>query len=179
MLIKKVRCKILFRNNNTFTFSRLLLCFQVARYIAWENRRHLISQRHHWFLRQIDVCKMCAELPYWYYRNLGSASDWLMQISHAAWPIRSTAQIFISMEFLWSFCRRHFPGKPVVVSQNVGCFLRLLGICIQWAKQEIEQKWNFSWLYFPFVSSENTCGLCSQKLGKSWPPASSVTALFE
>ena len=98
MLIKKVRCKILFRNNNTFTFSRLLLCFQVAGYIAWENRRHLISQRHHWFLRQIDVCKMCAELPYWYYRNLGSASDWLMQISHAAWPIRNTTQTINSMD---------------------------------------------------------------------------------
>ena len=32
----------------------------------------------------------------------------------------------ISMEFLRSFLRRHFAGKPVVVSPNVGCFLRLL-----------------------------------------------------
>ena len=30
----------------------------------------------------------------------------------------------ISMEFLQSFPRRHFAGKPVVVSRNVGCFLR-------------------------------------------------------
>ena len=28
------------------------------------------------------------------------------------------------MEFLRSFLRRHFVGKPVVVSLNVGCFLR-------------------------------------------------------
>ena len=30
------------------------------------------------------------------------------------------------MEFLYSFLRRHFAGKPVVASRNVGCFLRLL-----------------------------------------------------
>ena len=30
------------------------------------------------------------------------------------------------MEFLRSFLRRHFAGKPLVASRNVGCFLRLL-----------------------------------------------------
>ena len=30
------------------------------------------------------------------------------------------------MEFLYSFLRRHFAGKPVMASRNVGCFLRLL-----------------------------------------------------
>ena len=30
------------------------------------------------------------------------------------------------MEFLHSFLRRHFAGKPVVTSRNVGCFLGLL-----------------------------------------------------
>ena len=29
------------------------------------------------------------------------------------------------MEFLQSFLRRHFAGESVVVSRNVGCFLRL------------------------------------------------------
>ena len=29
------------------------------------------------------------------------------------------------MEFLRSFLRRHFAGKPVVASQNIGSFLRL------------------------------------------------------
>ena len=31
----------------------------------------------------------------------------------------------MSMEFLCSFLRHHFAGKPVVVSCNVGCFLKL------------------------------------------------------
>ena len=31
----------------------------------------------------------------------------------------------ISMEFVFSFVGRHFAGKPVVVPQNVGCFLEL------------------------------------------------------
>ena len=30
------------------------------------------------------------------------------------------------MEFVYSFLRRHFAGKPVVASRSVGCFLRLL-----------------------------------------------------
>ena len=30
------------------------------------------------------------------------------------------------MEFLRSFLRRHFVGKPVVSSRNVGCFVRLV-----------------------------------------------------
>ena len=29
------------------------------------------------------------------------------------------------MEFVRSFLRRHFAGKPVVASRNVSCFLRL------------------------------------------------------
>ena len=41
-------------------------------------------------------------------------------------PIRSTTQMqyshVISMEFLQSFLRHHFAGKPVVASRNVGCF---------------------------------------------------------
>ena len=32
----------------------------------------------------------------------------------------------ISVEFLRIFLRRHFKGKPVVVSRNIGCFLRLV-----------------------------------------------------
>ena len=30
------------------------------------------------------------------------------------------------MEFLYSFLSRHFTGEPVMKSQNVRCFLRLL-----------------------------------------------------
>lgn len=36
-----------------------------------------------------------------------------------------TNQNVISMEFLSSFLRPHFAGKPVVTSRNVGCFLIL------------------------------------------------------
>ena len=32
------------------------------------------------------------------------------------------------MEFLCSFLRRHFEGKPVMASRNVGCSLRLIYI---------------------------------------------------
>ena len=65
--------------------------------------------------------------------DLGSAYDWLNQISHSARPIRSTTMQdlaypdlaewrVISTEFLRSFLRRHL---AVVVSPNVGCFLSL------------------------------------------------------
>ena len=62
--------------------------------------------------------------------NLASASDWLKQISHVAWPIRRTPHIWVAMrhqymEFLRLFLTRHFAEKPVVVSWNVSCFLRL------------------------------------------------------
>ena len=56
--------------------------------------------------------------------GLGSASDWLKQISHAAPPIKSTTHIF-SITFLRSFLGRHFWGKAALTSQNVGCLLRL------------------------------------------------------
>ena len=47
--------------------------------------------------------------------DLGSASDWLKQIFLAAQLIRSTSQIWVEgMEFLCSFFRGHFAGKPVV-----------------------------------------------------------------
>ena len=68
-----------------------------------------------------------TSIQYWWRYYLGSASHWLKQISHAARPIRSTIQIWhvTSMEFLRSYLRRHFAGKPVVPSRNVGWLLRL------------------------------------------------------
>ena len=45
-----------------------------------------------------------------HYPDLGSASDWLNQISHAARPIRSTTQI--------SVVTRHQYGISVLVSQT-------------------------------------------------------------
>ena len=40
-----------------------------------------------------------------HYLDLGSASDWLYQISFMAWPIRSTTQIWGNdMLFVWNSC---------------------------------------------------------------------------
>ena len=59
-----------------------------------------------------------------------SASDWSCHVGNLLSPMRSSTQIWVVthhqyMEFLRSFLRRHFVGKPVVASQNVSCFLRL------------------------------------------------------
>ena len=60
--------------------------------------------------------------------DLGSTSDWLKEISFAArlikkhYPVGSDTSSVLN---LCSFCRCHIAGKAVVVSQNVGCFLRL------------------------------------------------------
>ena len=45
-----------------------------------------------------------------HYPDLGSASDWLNQISHAARPIRSTTQIWV--------VTRHQYGISVLISQT-------------------------------------------------------------
>ena len=44
-----------------------------------------------------------------HYLDLGSASDWLNQISYAAQPIRSTTQIWVVM--------RHLCGISALISQ--------------------------------------------------------------
>ena len=64
-----------------------------------------------------------------HYPDLGSASDRLNQISHAARPIRSTTQIWVVTRDQYGLSmhvsQTHLTGKPVVASPNVGCFLRL------------------------------------------------------
>ena len=55
----------------------------------------------------------------------------------------------ISMEFLRSFLRRHFARKPLVMSRNVSCFLRLLVwqlhvisvVCLHGCKLAGEREW--------------------------------------
>ena len=65
-----------------------------------------------------------------HYPDLGSASDWLNQISHAARPIRSTTQIWVVKRHQYGISalvsQTSFGGKPVVASPNVSCFLRLV-----------------------------------------------------
>ena len=62
--------------------------------------------------------------------ELGSASDWLNQISHAARPIRSTTQIWVVTRHQYGISalvpQTSFGGETSLASPNVGCFLRLL-----------------------------------------------------
>lgn len=60
-----------------------------------------------------------------HYPELGTASDWMKQISLAAQLIRSTTLIWVVMEFLCTFTSCHFAGKAVVTLQTFSCFLRL------------------------------------------------------
>ena len=71
-----------------------------------------------------------TEIPYWW---RVTALIWVVLLigwskfvtqhnqSESGW------RYVIIMEFLYSFLRRHFAGKPVAASRNVGCFLRLHG----------------------------------------------------
>ena len=76
---------------------------------------------------QNDYWGMSVEIP-WHFDhfNVGSASDWLKicLIQSEALP-RAGKWYVISMEFTWLFLRLDNRGKPVMASQNVGCFLRL------------------------------------------------------
>ena len=60
--------------------------------------------------RSNSILMMC------HHPDRGSASDWSCRVGNLFQPIGST---------LRSFLRRHFAGKPWVVSPNVGCFFRL------------------------------------------------------
>ena len=93
--------------------------------VAWENGRHfstppLISLRNY-------IWATHAEIPYWW-----CITDQIWVVLLMGWKIcfnqsealpRSGYWWVISMEFLCLFLRRHFMGKPVVVSWNVGCSL--------------------------------------------------------
>ena len=64
-----------------------------------------------------------------HYPDLGSASDWLKQISHAARPIRSITQIWVVTRHQYGISalvsQTSFGGVTVAGVANVGCFLRL------------------------------------------------------
>ena len=45
-----------------------------------------------------------------HYPDLGSASDWLNQISHAARPIRSTTQIWVVTRYQYGISQTSFRG---------------------------------------------------------------------
>ena len=97
--------------------------------IAWENSRHFVTPQlvSPWN----DVWETSAEIPYWW-RITTQIWVVLLRVAWESWftqseaPPRSGYCRVISMEFLCSFLRRHFAGKPVVPSRTVGCFLRLV-----------------------------------------------------
>ena len=61
--------------------------------------------------------------------DLGCASDWLKQVSYRGTTNQKPTQIWVVTRhqygILRSFLRRHFTGKPAVVSRNVSYFLKL------------------------------------------------------
>ena len=65
-----------------------------------------------------------------HYPDLGSASDWLKQISHEARTIKSTTQIWVVTRHQYGISvlisQTLFGGKTAEASRNVVCFLRLL-----------------------------------------------------
>ena len=86
------------------------------------------------------------------YPDLGSASDWLKQISHTARPIRSNTQIWVVTRHQYGISalilRSHLAGKAVEALPNVGCFFRPTQNNIsdykmpRWRRQRERQKRN-------------------------------------
>ena len=78
-----------------------------------------------------------------HYLDLGNYSDWLKQIPYAVRPTRSATHISVvtrhqyGISALVSSFRRHFVGKQVVQSRNVGCFLQytcpVLNLLFHWS----------------------------------------------
>ena len=97
--------------------------------VAWEKSRHFATPS--WLSKRKDVWEKrrnSKPMPC-YYPDLESASDWSCCVENLPQPIRSTTSLSserhqYEISALVSV-RRHFAGKPVVASRNVGCFLRL------------------------------------------------------
>ena len=74
-----------------------------------------------WHLR--NVCRNSVLMTR-HYPHLGSA------FTHVAEPIRSTTQNWVVTRHQYGIsalvCQSSFRGKPVIASQNFGCFLRLV-----------------------------------------------------
>ena len=86
---------------------------------AWENSPHFATP-------PLRNERRNSILMTRHYPDLGSASDWLKKIFHAARPIRSTTKIWVMTRYQYVIpapvSQKSFSGKPVVQSQNVSCF---------------------------------------------------------
>ena len=94
--------------------------------LAWENSQHFAIP--YWFPLKVRNKRRNSILIMHHYPDLSSTSDWLKQISHMAWPIGSTTQIWLVMRHQYViFCARFsdfiFARKPLVALHNVRCFL--------------------------------------------------------
>ena len=69
-----------------------------------------ISPRRHWFPREMTSEQASANpiLMTRHYPDVGSAFDWLKQISLAARQIRSTIHIWVATRHLYRVCARCF-----------------------------------------------------------------------
>ena len=54
-----------------------------------------------------------------------SASDWLRQIFHAGWPIRSATQVWVVTLYQYEISTLVFRLTPAVALRNGGCLLCL------------------------------------------------------
>ena len=107
-----------------------IVSFSLSVYvIAWETDH--TSWHHHWF-----PLKWCLRnnhrnsiLMTCHYPDLDSASDWMKQFFNQSEALPGSGWwCIVSVEFLLSFLRHHFVGKPMVESWIVGCFLRPLSV---------------------------------------------------
>ena len=78
---------------------------------------------------QYDIWGMSTKIPYWWCVTIPRSGSyiWLVEANflHGTNNQKYTQWHAIRVEFLHSFLRHHFRGKPVVALRNVSCFLRL------------------------------------------------------
>ena len=85
-----------------------------------------ILWRHDWFPPEMTT----EQRPQKFHTDDVSlpSSDWSGRESNLLLPVAQTRswqwRVISIREFLQSLLRRHFAGKPVVASWNVGCYLR-------------------------------------------------------
>ena len=78
---------------------------------------------------QYDIWGMSTKIPYWWCVTIPRSGSyiWLVEANflHGTNNQKYTQWHVIRVEFLHSFLRHQFRGKPVVALRNVSCFLKL------------------------------------------------------
>ena len=78
-----------------------------------------------------------------HYTDPGNASDWLMQISQTARPIRSTTQIWVVTRHQYGISALiSQTGKPPMTSRNFVCFLRITAHRFRCTWSLMEYRWH-------------------------------------